>query len=208
VTILVPRGAEAAAVRRALPHARIVELAAGAAAAAALPVFADGEAVVVLGLCGALRGYAVGDVVVYREIVTARSVFVCDPVLSRAVARALGAAPVRACTVDHVVTTIAERSALAAALDADVVDMEGAYLADALQRRTMPYAMLRVVSDDAAHDLPSFERVITAGGGFDAFAFVLASLRSPRAAVRFIRSARRALDRLSEAAKRLESAAR
>ena len=65
---VVPRGAEANAIRRAAPHARIVATAAGAMAAAALPPFPPGDTVVVFGLCGALRTRTVGDVVVYREI--------------------------------------------------------------------------------------------------------------------------------------------
>ena len=51
-TILVPRGAEAEAVRRARPAARVVELPAGAAAASALPDLAADEAVLAMGLCG------------------------------------------------------------------------------------------------------------------------------------------------------------
>src|ERR1700736_1426375 len=64
-TFLVPRGAQAAAVRRAATGARVVEVLAGAAAASALPDFENGETVIVLGLCGALRTLRPGDGAIY-----------------------------------------------------------------------------------------------------------------------------------------------
>ncbi len=62
-TLLVPRGSEERAVRRAAPNARIVSLRAGAAAGRHLPQHLDGP-LILLGLCGALGSLAVGTVVV------------------------------------------------------------------------------------------------------------------------------------------------
>jgi hypothetical protein len=87
VTILVPRGAESAAVRRARPNARVIDVPAAARAATDLPPFEDDETVVVLGLCGALRGASVGDVVVYRRVIGDAASFEPDPGLRDALAR-------------------------------------------------------------------------------------------------------------------------
>ena len=79
LTFFVPRGAEAAAVRRARTSARVVELPAGGAAAGALPAFGADETVVVLGLCGALRRLRAGDVAVYGRIADAAQASTSTP---------------------------------------------------------------------------------------------------------------------------------
>jgi len=109
LTFVVPQGAEANAVRRAVPHARIVATAAGAAAAAALPRFRD-AGVVVLGLCGALRSRTVGDVIVYREIAAGTGTVPLEHTFADALAAALPHAyGARGCSADHVITRRAER---------------------------------------------------------------------------------------------------
>jgi len=57
-------------------------------------------------------------------------------------------------TVDRVACTAAEKRALAAATGADLVDMETWAVADVALRAGLPCASIRVVSDDAAQDLP------------------------------------------------------
>jgi hypothetical protein len=198
VTILVPRGAESAAVRRARPDARVIEVAAAARSATGLSAFDAGETVVVLGLCGALRGASVGDVVVYRCVVGDAGSFAPDSGLRDALASSLAADVVDACTTDHVVTTRAERSALASRYDADVVDMEGAHLAAEFVARAVRFAMVRIVSDDASRDLPALERAIRNDGSIDALRIAGAFVRSPRASFAFVRNVQHALRRLTE----------
>lgn len=198
MTIVVPRGAEAAAVRRAGSNARVVDVPAGARAATGLPPFEDGDTVVVLGLCGALHGACVGDVVVYRRVVDDGTSFAPEAGLRDALASSLGASIVDACTTDHVVTTRAERAALASRYDAGVVDMEGTHLAAAFTARGARFAMIRIVSDDDSRDLPALEGAIRADGTVDVLRIVTAFVRSPRAAYAFIRNVRHALDRLTE----------
>jgi len=198
VTIVVPRGAEARAVRKGNPNAGIVEVAAGARAAASLPQIPAGEAAVVLGLCGALRDLTVGDVVVYRRVAGDTAEVELDVGLRDELASSLGATLVDAWTVDHVVTTVAERAALAFGSAADVVDMEGIHLAAALAARGVRFAMVRIVSDDASRDLPALERAIRADGSIDVARIAAAFVRSPRAAYAFSRDVRRALRRLGE----------
>jgi nucleoside phosphorylase len=204
LTFVVPQGAEANAVRRAVPHARIVATAAGAAAAAALPPFPADAGVVVLGLCGALRSRTVGDVIVYREIAAGTGTVPLEHTFADALAAALPHAyGARGCSADHVITRRAEREAYAARYDADVVDMEGAALAAALGERGVRFGMVRVVSDDARCDLPAMENVIRPDGRLDVARLAAAFARDPRGAFAFARDARRALHTLGTVARTL-----
>jgi|GEM_PF-1508085 len=198
-TILVPRGAEAAAVRRAGPAARVVEVPAGGAAASGLPPFEDGETVVVLGLCGALRRLEAGDIAIYARVADGAGTSVLDRALVDALAVALpGALVVNACTAERVVTTVGARETLARQFDADVVDMEGAHLAAALGARGVRFAMVRVVSDDASRDLPPIGDAVDALGRVRPLKIALAFARAPRAAFAFVRDVRSALATLTE----------
>jgi nucleoside phosphorylase len=201
-TIMVPRGAEAAAVRRSARGARIVEIPAGAAAASALPSFAPGEVVVVVGLCGALRDLGVGEVAIYRSVRDPSKTIALDlPTIGGLAARLPQARIVDACAADHVVTTTAERRALAARYDADVVDMEAGHLAWALTVRGVSYAMVRVVSDDAARELPALGDAIAPDGTIRPARIALAFARRPLAAFAFVRNVRKALAALSDLAR-------
>lgn len=193
-TLVVPRGAEAAAVRRARPAAEIVEIAPGGAARG---LVTSQSPVIVLGLCGALRERRVGDVVAYASVRDERGTFACRPLLDDRGLRGTEVRVVTACTVDHVVTTAAERSALAARYGADVVDMEGTHVAAALAERGIPFTMLRVVSDDARRDLPALEGAIRADGRLAVLRIAAAFARDPRGAAAFVRDVRRALRTLT-----------
>lgn len=201
-TILVPRGAEAAAVRRARSSARVVEVPAGAAAAAALPDFAPDEAVIVLGLCGALWRLKTADVAIYGRVADAAHAFIPDPPLLDALTAALpGATVVNACTSKRIVTTAAARTALAERFNAAVVDMEGTHLAAALALRGVRFAMVRVVSDDASRDLPPIADAIDGQGRVRALRLAAAFARTPGAAFAFVRDVRRALAALTVTAR-------
>ncbi len=206
MTILVPRGFEAAAVRRARTGRRVAEIAPGQATAGTLPGFAPSELVVVLGLCGALHDHHVGEIVIYRSVADERGPFALDGALASACAAALAAQTtaariVAACTADHVVTTLGERRALRERYAADVVDMEGSHLAAALAARGVRCAMVRAVSDDASRDLPALEGAIRADGRLDGARIALAFARAPRGAARFVRDVSSALASLTRAAR-------
>jgi hypothetical protein len=203
-TILVPRGAEAAAVRRGARGTRIVALPAGAAAASALPAFAPGELAVVVGLCGALRDLRVGEVAIYRSVRDPSKTIALDlPTIGTLAARLPHARIVDACAVEHVVTTRAERRVLAERYDADVVDMEAAHLAWALTVRNVSFAMVRIVSDDPARELPALGDAIAPDGTIRPARIALAFARRPLAAFAFVRNVRRALAGLSDLARAL-----
>jgi hypothetical protein len=205
----VPRGPEAAAVRRARPSARVVELPAGAAAADALPAFDADETAVVVGLCGALWRLKAGDVAVYGRVADAERAFALDAGLVDALTAALpGAVVANACTAKRVVTTTDARTALAQRFNADVVDMEGTPLAAALTARGVRFAMVRVVSDDASRDLPPLDDAIAPDGSLRPLRIALALARSPRAAYAFIRNVRAALSKLTQTTRTLDGLSR
>ncbi|HEX3465208.1 MAG TPA: hypothetical protein VHS78_14265 [Candidatus Elarobacter sp.] len=204
-TILVPQGAEAEAVRRARPSARVVALPPGAAAAGALPDFEDGETAVVLGLCGGLWRMRAGAVAIYARAVDAAQAFELDPDLVDELSAALPeAVVVNGCTTKRVITTVESRTVLAQRFNADVVDMEGTPLAKALTARRVRFAMVRVVSDDASRDLPPIEDAIDADGRLLPMPVALAFARKPLAAVAFVRNARGALDTLTNVVRALD----
>jgi hypothetical protein len=201
-TILVPQGAEADAVRRAQPFARIVELPPGAAAVRALPELEPSESVVVLGLCGGLWRLRRGEVAIYGRVVDAGGSHELDPGFVDELTGALPHAVVaNACTTRRVITTVEARTALAQRFNADVVDMEGTHLAAALAERGARFAMVRVVSDDASRDLPPIDDAIDAQGRLQAMPVALAFARAPLAAFAFVRDVRSSLGVLTETAR-------
>ncbi len=195
---LVPRGAEAAAVKRA--GARVVEIRAGAHAADDLPDVLGAERIIITGLCGALAALPTQSVVVYDAAVDGERWFSCDASLADALP---GAHRVVGYTSAAVVTSATDKRALAAHSGAHVVDMEGTPLAAALAARGVRFAMVRVVSDDAAHDLPPIGAAIDAQGTLRPDRLALAFARAPLAAARFIRESVRALRTLERTAREI-----
>jgi nucleoside phosphorylase len=206
LVFVVPRGAEASAVRRGSGAVPLVEIRAGAAAARALPAFERGATVIVLGLCGALRERRAGEVVVYRELAEADALMQLDkPLVDAALAALPAAHAVRGCTTDHVVTRAVERAPIAQRFAADVVDMESDALAAALGAQQVRFAIVRVVSDDPTRDLPALEHAIGPDGTLRPLRIAAAFLRDPRGAAAFARDAQRALRTLATVAHALSS---
>jgi nucleoside phosphorylase len=198
-TILVPRGAEAAAVRRARVPARIVEHMAGAAAVVELPEFRPGERVLVAGVCGGLWRLRAGDVAIYARVRDANTAIDLDPAVVDELSAALPHAIVaNACTTRRVVTRVDARTALAQRYNADVVDMEGTHIAAALTAQGVRFGMVRVVSDDAARDLPPIDDAIDADGRVQPVPIALAFARAPFAAFSFVRNVGGALAALTD----------
>lgn len=194
VTILVPRGAEERAVRRAAPGGSIAAISAGARSAALADLVVPGRVAVVVGLCGSLTAARVGDVVVYARIVTPDGVEPLDPIPIDLVRSVLPQARVvAAVTADRVITTTVERAELASRSAADVVDMEASHLARALRERGVAFAMVRVVSDDPRADLPPIGDALDANGAIRPLALAGAFARAPLAAVRFVRDVQTSL---------------
>jgi nucleoside phosphorylase len=209
-TIVVPRGAEARAVERGWPAPRppIREVVAGARAGDALINGRVMPTVLVLGVCGALDPeLRVGDAVAYGRVVVGETVLELDPELAAACALTCGRAPVVAADVAAVIGAAAAKAALRAASGAAVVDMEAAAILRALQGRGARVAMVRVVSDDAHHDLPDLAGMYDSAGALRPLVLAAALARAPVRGVRFVLSALRALSALSALAERLAQSA-
>ncbi len=204
-TIFVPRGAEADAVRnaakRARSNVRVVEtgigpLAAALAADDALAGAPIGTALVT-GLCGSLSPACdVGETLFYREIVCdGGATLVLEPLLGDTLAaRVPGALTgIRAFASERIVTSIANKAALAARTHADAVDMESRAVVERLQQRDVAVAVVRVASDGPADALPDLDRALDGAGGMDGLALALAMLRRPRAGVALAINGTRAL---------------
>jgi hypothetical protein len=78
--------------------------------------------------------------------------------------------------------------------------MESTHLARALAQRGHPALVVRVVSDDAAFDLPPIEDAFDSNGTLRPLHLARAFAAKPRAALRFIRNVRRALATLGATA--------
>jgi hypothetical protein len=201
--LLVPHGAEEDAVRRAAPNATVVGIRAGASAAR-LPDALPAGPIVVMGLCGALRGVRTGAIVIYRDIVdeVGRYTFDSEQV-AELQAYLPDAALVYACTIDHVVTRATERAALSAAYNVDVVDMESTHVARALAARGRASLVVRVASDDPSFDLPPIEAAFAPDGKLRPLQLARAFITRPAAAVRFVRDVRHSLAILGDTAARV-----
>jgi hypothetical protein len=203
LVLLVPHGAEEDAVRRAAPNATVVGIRAGASAAQLPDALPDGP-IIVMGLCGALRGVRTGAIVIYRDVVDELGRYTFDSEqVAELHARIPEATLVHACTIDHVVTRATERTALAAAYNADVVDMETTHVARALAARGRANLVVRVASDDPSFDLPPIEAAFAPNGKIRPLHLARAFITRPVAAVRFIRDVRHALAALGQTAARL-----
>jgi hypothetical protein len=207
--ILVPRGPEYLAVRRACfgssAAGSILAVPAGAASSRALER-ASGSTFVIVGLCGALDPILrVGDVVVCETVQNRHETISLDPVFTAHVAGLVAGRRARALTVDRVVTTKTERAALFEETGAHIVEMEGVHLARRLSEIGCTVAMVRVVSDDASYDLPDIADVLDGDGRMRPFALIGALVRTPRRALHFMLDARRALATLGSTTARLIS---
>lgn len=191
--LLVPQGAEERVVRRAAPGATVIAVRAGAQAAL-LPEQLPEGLIVIVGLCGGLRGLRTGDCAIFSDISDAAGRYTFDTELVEAMAKMLPSAKVvHGCTVGHVVTRATERAALAAAYGAAAVDMEGTHLARALATRGRAPLIVRVVSDDPSYDLPPIDHAFDADGAVRPLHLLRAFATHPHAAARFIRDVRRSL---------------
>lgn len=200
--ILVPQGAEYRAVCRGLraiaspPIVRPIPVGVEPVRrwlAQSTPDFLPASGVLVLGLCGSLSPHlAVGDAVLYRE---------CRDLAGQAWPCQVSSAlypPVMALTSDRLIATAQEKQHLATTHHADVVDMEGVAILSVLGPLGIPVTMLRVVSDDAQHDLPEIGAAIDAQGNLQSWPLALGLLRQPIAASRLIRGSLQGLKKLQQ----------
>jgi nucleoside phosphorylase len=201
--ILVPRGAESAAVRRGtLSGIPVFSCAAGEAAGRALDRFEPGALVAMMGLCGALDpSLAVGSAVVYERL--AAPVTYTFDASSERLAALLRSRLVAGAAVPRVLGSVAAKAELFAASGAAACDMESAAFVRALEERGVRGVVIRVVSDDARHELPDLTDAYDADGALRPLALASAFVREPARSLRFVRGALAGLGELERIAARL-----
>ena len=71
------------------------------------------------------------------------------------------------------ISDVAEKRALLTKYGADVVDMEGAAVAQVAKERGLEFAAVKAISDDAAFPMPPFARFIDGNGRFETRQFLV-----------------------------------
>ncbi len=224
--ILVPQGAEAAAVKRGLKRAKtstvILPIAMGPQATEKRLILAldrgelpRGSRVLVLGVAGSLSPQlGVGDVVIYENFITLPSsseslaamanragiAQACDSTLR---SRLPEAQVIRALSSDRLIHSAQEKAQLQAATGAQAVDMEAAAIQSSLSPKAIQISTVRVISDDLAMDLPNIEGAINEDGGLDVVKMAVAMVSQPKAAINLIRGSLKALKVLEDVVYRI-----
>lgn len=153
----------------------------------------DIKGVISVGLAGALSPLLkVGEVVIADQVVQGRETWRCSETWRVALAARLAHAhqgPVAAS--DTIMESAEAKAALYNDTGALAVDMESAVAGRFAAVRNLPFAVLRVISDDAAHVLPPAALVAMKPDGGISYGRVLGSLlRHPLQVPGLIRTAR------------------
>lgn len=213
--ILVCQGAEHAAVCRGLQsinsQVAVLPIPVGPAAVArSLSTLLQqgdlsGTEILVVGLCGSLSECCqVGDVVIYRQCALLTDAaelrwLECDRALTERLQQRLGQARlVNALTSDRMIHAAAEKCQLGQTYTAEVVDMEGFAILEALKSANVSVAMIRVMSDDCQHDLPDLTATLDDNGALRPLPMAIAFIQQPLSAIRLIRGSLQALKQLQQ----------
>ncbi len=206
--ILVPQGAEFAAVKRACQTGPpVFAIPAGPALATSLATLptASWQRVLLLGLCGSLDDrYGIGEVVLYGATISPTGQRLeCDRELREICARVLAPDPaqVLALTSPHVICRAAQKQHYREQLGAQVVDMEGQVAQTILASLGIAMGTIRVVSDDSRHDLPDLSNAFDAQGRLQTWPLARSLLGAPIAGARLVRGSLRALAVLDRVAR-------
>lgn len=153
----------------------------------------DIKGVISVGLAGALSPLLkVGEAVIADRVIHGRETWHCSDLWRVALAAKLaGAHQGTIAASDTIVENVKAKAVLYESTGALVVDMESAVAARFAAKRNLPFAALRVISDDAAHALPPAALVAIKPDGGIAIGRVLGSLlRHPLQVPGLIRTAR------------------
>jgi purine-nucleoside phosphorylase len=170
--------------------------------------FAHSPCVLLMGLCGSVSpSLGVGDRVLYRSCIDAQASnsvasLPCDAALVTTLQERLENAVtvVTSVTCDQMIHRASDKQALAQRYGVDVVDMEGHAFLSALNSTGISVGMLRVVSDDALHDLPDLSAAMTEAGTLNSAKLALSLISQPRNALRLIQGSLSSLKQLENAA--------
>jgi len=153
----------------------------------------DITGVISVGLAGALSPLLkVGEVVIADQVIQGRETWRCsDPWRIALVAKLAKAHQGPVAASDTILENAKAKAALYDDTGALAVDMESAIAGRFAATRNLPFAVLRVISDDAGHVLPPAALVAMKPDGGIALGRVLGSLlRHPLQVPRLIRTAR------------------
>jgi nucleoside phosphorylase len=192
VVVLVPQGAECQAVKRGLRRERQAEVMAIPAGLEPVQNWLAKQAdlrsvdrVIVMGLCGGLRDdLAIGDAVVYTSCQNfAQQSWQCKVVSFG------NAKSVKAISSNKIIATPQEKRFIREKYGCDVVDMEGTAILAFFAALNIPVTMLRVVSDDAAGDIPDLSAAIDPNGKLQGRQLAIGLIKEPRKGLRLLRGA-------------------
>lgn len=177
------------------------------------------DAALIIGLAGALAPtLKTGDVVIYDHCLDGRASnrknslrrddfasITCDLKLANQFFEALAQSGLRCfrgtgILVERVIIEAAQKQALHEHSRAAAVDMESWLVLEVTQSCNLPSAVLRVVMDEAAHDLPDFNAGLSNDGQIRYGATLQALAWRPLATIRFLLSLRPALRSLRQTA--------
>jgi hypothetical protein len=223
--IFVPQGAEFKSVQRGLNRRTQSSIALYAIPMGPQPVHAylqqwqhtelqslgDSPSVLLMGLCGSLvPELGIGDRVLYRSCLDAQGIdsvpqLDCDEPLLKTLQERLGKTVtiVTSLTCDRMVHRATEKQALSLRYGTQVIDMEGHAFLSTFQSLGVAVNMLRVVSDDALHDLPDLSAAITDTGTLKPMALAATMIREPQNALRLIQGSLKGLKQLEQIAAEL-----
>ncbi len=162
--------------------------------------------ILIMGLCGSLsKNYQVGDIVLYHNCLYQGNLQECDNSFTADIHNQLGdhVSLVQGFTSDFVVCTAADKRHLHQEYCTDVVDMEGYALLEFFHQLSdevspkIQVAILRVVSDDAHHDIPNITSAISVDGSLQPLFLAWELIRQPLAGIRLITGSLKGLKALT-----------
>lgn len=151
--------------------------------------------ILMMGLCGSLTvDHKIGDVVLYESCLDGRieddvSSLPCDFDLSTTLSQILGNTVTRVTGVmcDRVISQATIKQSLGKKYAASVVDMESFAALATLKDYGVSPAIIRVISDDANHDVPDLNQAFDDQGNIRPATLAKSFLSQPLGAMRLIR---------------------
>ena len=157
--------------------------------------------ILMMGLCGSLsQNYQVGDIVLYQNCFYQGNLQECHNSFTADIHNQLGdhVSLVKGLTSDRIISTAKEKHHLHQQSSAEVVDMEGyAFLEFFQELPKVQVAILRVVSDDAHHDIPNITSAISADGSLQPLPLAWELICQPLAGIRLITGSLKGLKALT-----------
>lgn len=155
--------------------------------------------VLLMGLAGSSSPlYQSGEIVVYQQCGNLENNQVrwrdCDLSVAENVNL------VRGWTSDRIICSTLEKQHLYKTYNAEVVDMEGFAVLEVLQPMGIKVTILRVISDDAQHNLPNLEGTINTNGQLQPIPLAIKMLQQPTASLGLIQGSLKGLKVLKHVA--------